>query len=234
MYEPVVLGPRVRSSQLYDACGNPLLLPAGKRAIGATKPPPRQQQSKPLDNNHTDNRRPKPILKKRDSSLAAESRVPAVRPPQGTQLKRSNSSTALLAKTSHTVYVQSRPGSPPCVTDGTAAGPAAATVVRRKPLVKSQSLENTAQQSLYNVGGRAVSAAIAPSDGGGPLKVLVPKSGNRKTERGDWGPRRGRRLGGEELREQDEELVEQDREPESPALVEPSKPKRLMKKLFQL
>ena len=257
IYEP--LGPRVRSSQLYDACGHPLLLPASAKRPAQqpnnnnkpppqqpnNKPPPRPQYPKPTDTaaDSSKNKRPRPILKKRDASLASDSRAPLLlsSPQKGAPLKRSGSSAAmLLTKSAAAAAPSPRPSSPPSSQPPTALERVAsftfiATAGRRKQLVKSQSLENTAPQrpadkALLNPVENHWSASTGPQ--------LSRGSSNRKAGRGE---RRGGGGGSNRdasLREQDEEeeltQVRGAEEDGSPEVIEPSKPKRLMKKLFML
>jgi hypothetical protein len=96
-----------------------------------------------------------------------------------------------------------------------------ATFVRRKPLVKSQSLEIAA-------------TAAASTSSGADVRAGVPAVVPREAGSSAAGGRRSRQP------PREEELREQDEEEEGIAdyggldVVEPSKPKRLMKKLFQL
>jgi hypothetical protein len=212
---------------LFDACGNPLLLhPAAKRpvTVGPSKPPPRPSNPKHPDSNaDAEKKRPRSILKKRDSSVTADSRTQQQatshgrspqRPPP---LKRSGSSAALLVKSS-----PGRPSSPPVVSvlERVPSFTSVATFVRRKPLVKSQSLEIAA----------TAAALGSTADGRAGVPTVVPREAGSSAA----GGRRSRQP------PREEELREQDEEEEGIAdyggldVVEPSKPKRLMKKLFQL
>jgi len=218
---------------LFDACGNPLLLhPAAKRpvTVGPSKPPPRPTNPKQPDSNAAaEKKRPRSILKKRDSSVAADSRTQQQatshgrspqRPPP---LKRSGSSAALLVKSS-----PGRPSSPPVVSvlERVPSFTSVATFVRRKPLVKSQSLEISATAAALG--------STASTSSGADVRAGVPTVVPREAGSSAAGGRRSRQP------PREEELREQDEEEEGIAdyggldVVEPSKPKRLMKKLFQL
>ena len=101
-----------------------------------------------------------------------------------------------------------------------------ATFVRRKPLVKSQSLEIAATAAALG--------STASTLSGADNRAGVPTVGPREAGSSAAGGRRSRQP------PREEELREQDEEEEGIAdyggldVVEPSKPKRLMKKLFQL
>lgn len=234
---------------MYDACGHPLLLPGpGKRPN--SKPPPRPQQPKPTDPPAPDSaKRPRPILKKRDSSLAPDCRAPlGGRSPrqEAPPLKRSGSSAALLLgrKAVGAASPDSRPSSPPyrasTALERVASFTSVATAIRRKPLVKSQSLDDPPPQRPP-VNSKAT-GVVTPT----PTGENHDRTPSRRSARSRQGERKGgeRNSGGggmaqaqvpgrtplQDLNEEEEKSAVDGLDPQ----MEPSKPKRLMKKLLML